>query len=76
MPLPSSGGITVLQMLRMLEPYDIASMGPASFWSVHFASEAERLAYADRDVYVADPDFYRAAAGDCSMTATCVRARC
>jgi gamma-glutamyltranspeptidase/glutathione hydrolase len=43
----------------MLEPYDIASMGAASFWSVHFASEAERLAYADRGVYMADPDFFQ-----------------
>jgi len=57
MPPPSSGGLTVLQVLGMLEPYDIASMGPASFWSVHFASEAERLAFADRGVYMADPDF-------------------
>jgi len=63
MPLPSSGGTTVLQILKMLEPYDIASMGPASFWSVHFVSEAERLAYADRGVYMADPDFYRPPAG-------------
>ena len=57
MPPPSSGGTTVLQVLGMLAPYDIASMGPASFWSVHFLSEAERLAYADRGVYLADPDF-------------------
>jgi gamma-glutamyltranspeptidase/glutathione hydrolase len=63
MPLPSSGGTTVLQVLKMLEPYDVASMGPASFWSVHFVSEAERLAYADRGVYMADPDFFRAPAG-------------
>jgi gamma-glutamyltranspeptidase/glutathione hydrolase len=59
MPLPSSGGLTVLQTLKMLEPYAIGSMGPASFWSVHFVSEAERLAYADRDVYMADPEYYR-----------------
>src|SRR4029079_4754580 len=59
MPPPSSGGFTVLQVLGMLEPYDIASMGPASFWSVHFASEAERLAFADRAVYIADSDFFR-----------------
>ena len=58
MPLPSSGGIAVLQTLRMLAPYDIAAMGPASFWSVHFASEAERLAFADRSIYMADPDFF------------------
>jgi gamma-glutamyltranspeptidase / glutathione hydrolase len=59
MPLPSSGGLTVLQALKILEPYDLASMGPASFWSVHFISEAERLAFADRNVYMADPDFFR-----------------
>ena len=63
MPLPSSGGLTVLQVLKMLEPYDIASMRPASFWSVHFVSEAERLAYADRSVYMADPDFFHAPTG-------------
>lgn len=63
MPLPSSGGLAVLQMLKMLEPYDLRSMGPASFWSVHFFSEAGRLAYADRSVYAADPAFYTPPAG-------------
>jgi gamma-glutamyltranspeptidase/glutathione hydrolase len=63
MPLPSSGGLTVLSTLKMLEPYDVAAMGAASFWSAHFVSEAERLAYADRDVYMADPDFVRPPAG-------------
>ena len=58
MPLPSSGGITVLQILKMLEPYDMAAMGAASFWSVHFVSEAGRLAFADRGVYEADPAYY------------------
>ena len=62
MPLPSSGGLTVLEMLGMLERYDLRAMGPASFWSVHFISEAGRLAYADRGVYMADPDFYAAPA--------------
>lgn len=57
MPLPSSGGPTVLQMLAMLEPYDLGAMGPASFWSTHFIAEAGRLAYADRGAYMADPDF-------------------
>jgi len=63
MPLPSSGGITVLQILKMLEPYDIKSMGAISFWSVHFFSEAGRLAYADRAVYEADAAFYTPPAG-------------
>jgi len=62
-PLPSSGGVTVLQMLKMLEPYDLRAMGPASFWSVHFFSEAGRLAFADRDVYEADPAFYTPPSG-------------
>jgi gamma-glutamyltranspeptidase/glutathione hydrolase len=57
MPPPSSGGITLLQLLRLLEPYDVAAMGPGSLWSAHFLSEAGRLAYADRDRYLADPDF-------------------
>jgi gamma-glutamyltranspeptidase/glutathione hydrolase len=38
-------------------------MGPASFWSVHFISEAGRLAFADRSVYAADPAFYTPPAG-------------
>jgi gamma-glutamyltranspeptidase / glutathione hydrolase len=63
MPLPSSGGLTLLQMLKILEPYDLRAMGPASFWSVHFMSEAGRLAFADRDVYMADPAFYTPPAG-------------
>ena len=63
MPLPSSGGLTVLQTLGMLAPYDVASMGPATFWSVHFTSEAERLAFADRSVYMADPAFFTPPSG-------------
>ena len=57
MPLPSSGGVTVLQILKILEPYDLHAMAPMSFWSIHFFSEAGRLAYADRSVYEADPAF-------------------
>ncbi|MCC6193019.1 MAG: gamma-glutamyltransferase [Burkholderiales bacterium] len=62
-PLPSSGGLSVLQILGMIEPYDIAAMGPASFWSVHFMSEAGRLAFADRSVFMADPAFFTPPAG-------------
>jgi gamma-glutamyltranspeptidase/glutathione hydrolase len=57
MPPPSSGGIASLQMLGLIERYDLAALAPASFFAVHFVSEAGRLAYADRDAYVADPDF-------------------
>ncbi len=62
-PLPSSGGLTVLQMLKMLERFDVAAMEPAGFWSVHFMSEAGRLAFADRSVYMADPAFFTPPAG-------------
>ncbi len=62
-PLPSSGGLAVLQILRMLETFDVAAMGPASFWSVHFMSEAGRLAFADRSVFMADPAFFTPPAG-------------
>jgi gamma-glutamyltranspeptidase/glutathione hydrolase len=62
MPLPS-GELTVLQILKLIEPYDMKAMGAGSFWSVHFLSEAGRLAYADRAVYEADPEFYPAPAG-------------
>jgi len=57
MPPPSSGETTVLALLGMLERFDMARMRPDSAAAVHLFSEAGRLAYADRDRYVADPDF-------------------
>jgi len=63
MPPPSSGGTTVLAILGMLEPHDLAAMGVESFWSVHFASEAGRLAYADRNAFIGDPAFVEIPSG-------------
>ncbi len=57
MPLPSSGGMTVLQILGMLERFPMGRMAPGSFFAVHLMAEAGRLAYADRGAYMADPDF-------------------
>jgi gamma-glutamyltranspeptidase/glutathione hydrolase len=61
MPPPSSGGITVAQMLGMLEEKNLQALPPLGgqpdAQAVHLISEAGRLAYADRDRYVADPDF-------------------
>ena len=54
---PSSGGIAVLQMLGMLSQHGIDEMQPASVEAVHYVAEAGRLAFADRERYVADPDF-------------------
>jgi len=57
MPLPSSGGMTVLQMLGMLERFDMSRIEPSSLFAVHLFAEAGSLAYADRGRYMADPDF-------------------
>jgi len=63
---PSSGGIAVVQALGILENFDLGQHKPSaidleggkpSVMGVHLVSEAERLAYADRDKYVADTDF-------------------
>ena len=55
---PSSGGILVIQMLNMLEPFDLRSMGYGSASSIHHIVEASRRAYADRAEYFGDPDYY------------------
>lgn len=57
MPPPTSGGLTLLQILGILENYDLAGMGPMTATAVHFIAEAEKLAFADRDFYIGDPDF-------------------
>ena len=58
MPPPSSGGLLLVQMLNMLEPYDLAGTGFGSPETVHLMIEAERRAYADRAQHLGDPDFY------------------
>ncbi|MCW9002788.1 MAG: gamma-glutamyltransferase [Rhodospirillales bacterium] len=57
MGAPSSGGIATLQILGLLEGFDLAGIGPGSAEAVHLIAEASRLAFADRALYVADPDF-------------------
>ena len=54
---PSSGGVTMLQILGLLERFDLASVAPNSAEAVHLISEASRLAFADRNRYLADADF-------------------
>lgn len=58
MPPPSSGGALVVQMLNMLESYDVGAMGWGSAETVHLMIEAQRRAYADRAEHMGDPDFY------------------
>ncbi len=57
MPPPSSGGIAMVEMLNILEGYDLASMGHNSADYIHYVVEAMRRAYRDRARFVADVDF-------------------
>jgi len=57
MPPPSSGGIAMLQMLGLLEPFDLSRDKPNDLRTLHLMAEAGRLAFADRARYVADPAF-------------------
>jgi len=56
MPPPTSGGLTVLQVLMMLERFDLGDE-PLNARALHLIAEAQRLAYADRAKYMADADF-------------------
>lgn len=58
MPPPSSGGIAVLQMLNLLEPFDLKSTGFGGSDYLHLLTEVMRRAYADRSRWLGDPDFY------------------
>ena len=55
---PSSGGPLIIQMLNMLENFDVSSMKRNSTQFVHMLTEIQRLAYADRAIHLGDPDFY------------------
>ena len=55
---PSSGATTVFAILKQLERFDIGAMGPRSPEAWHLIAESMRLAYADREAYLADPDFF------------------
>ena len=55
---PSSGGALLVQMLNMLENFDIKSMERNSTEFVHLLTEVQRLAYADRAIHLGDPDFW------------------
>lgn len=54
---PSSGGLTVGQILQILEHFPIGQLSPADPTAWHLFAEASKLAYADRDLYMADADF-------------------
>jgi gamma-glutamyltranspeptidase/glutathione hydrolase len=54
---PSSGGICLAQIMKMISPFDLASMGHNSPDAIQVIVEAERRAYADRSFFLGDPDF-------------------
>jgi gamma-glutamyltranspeptidase/glutathione hydrolase len=56
---PNGQGIAALQMLNLMEPYDLKAMGPQSAEWLHILIEAKKLAYEDRAKYYADPDFVK-----------------
>jgi gamma-glutamyltranspeptidase/glutathione hydrolase len=57
MPPPSSGGVAIVEMLNMLERYDLAKMGKQSAAAQHLVIEAQRRAYLDRARFLGDMDF-------------------
>lgn len=59
MPPPSSGGVAIVEMLNLLEPYDLAGFGPRSADTLHLVAEAQKIAWADRSRYLGDPGFAR-----------------
>ena len=59
MPPPSSGGIVIKQILKMVEPYGVDSLSYNGSRYIHLMSEAERRAYADRAYFLGDPDFVK-----------------
>jgi gamma-glutamyltranspeptidase/glutathione hydrolase len=59
MPPPSSGGIALIEMLHMLETYDVAATGWQSARYLHLITEVMRRAFADRAEFLGDPDFVK-----------------
>ncbi|MBC7606980.1 MAG: gamma-glutamyltransferase [Burkholderiales bacterium] len=56
---PSSGGITLEQIMKMVAPYPLSTFGHNSEKSIQLLTEAERRAYADRNYFLGDPDFVK-----------------
>jgi gamma-glutamyltranspeptidase/glutathione hydrolase len=56
-PPPSSGGVTLLETLNVLAGFELARLGAGSSAAIHRIAEALKLAFADRAVYLGDPDF-------------------
>ena len=55
---PSSGGILLAQMMKMVEQFSLKDLGFHSVKSIHLLAEIERRSFADRSKHLGDPDFY------------------
>ncbi len=64
MPPPTSGGVAVLQILGILQGFDLPALTPESAAAWHLIAEASRLAFADRNRFLADADFVPVPVGD------------
>ncbi len=60
MPLPSSGGVLLAEILHVLQPFSLKELGHNSAQYIHLLTETERFAYRDRALYLGDPDFVQA----------------
>jgi gamma-glutamyltranspeptidase / glutathione hydrolase len=58
-PPPSGGGIILIQLLKMIEPFPVNEWGFHSLRTIHLMTEAERRAFADRSVFMGDPDYMK-----------------
>ena len=59
MPPPSSGGVHVIEILNILEAWPLGELGQNSAATLHLMTEAMKLAYADREIWLGDPDFVK-----------------
>jgi gamma-glutamyltranspeptidase / glutathione hydrolase len=73
MPPPTSGGVAVLQILGILQGFDLSSLAPESPAAWHLIAEASRLAFADRNQFLADTDFVPVPVDDLLDTAYLAR---
>ena len=74
-PPPSSGGVHIVQMLNILEGFDLGAMGHNSAAYLHHLSESMKLAYADRSEYLGDPDFVDVPVAELTSKAYATRQR-
>ena len=57
MPPPTSGGVALVEMLNILEGFDLATAGQSSTDHLHYLAEVQKIAWEDRNAYLGDPDF-------------------